>query len=433
MFTMFKSKKDDSQDFIECKENLRNLQAELDEKISNCENFKIDILKKTNELFHSLTKIEYIKEMIQKVEKQTEMITNITSSSEEMSTSIEDISTYVQNSFNSTNEGIESSKESVEKINNSFKLFENILAKTAVVQDNMNSVNLETKEIDKMIEIIKSVADQTNLLALNASIEAARAGEQGRGFVVVAEEIKKLAENTTKQVKNIQNTVSSLNEKVKISTNNLNNVMESFDEAKVKMTDSVKSINVITESLECVGKNFMEISANTEEQTATSQEISSNLMVINDEALYLREEINKTGKMVFEVTNLIDEIRLDGYNSLQIKDFKTHVNTMISDHLLWTCRVRNMILGYVKLDETQVQNFNICRLGKWMNTIEKEDPRLNNIIKDIKKPHQELHEIAKLSIIAYKNNKLNEAENLLEKMNNASGKVVSLLEKMLDI
>ena len=388
-------------------------------------------LAQVNSLLKYMTEMDYIKDMLLDVTKQTDMIEGVAASSEEMTASIEDVSDFVQTSSHSAQDSIGMSGQTVERIDLAFKDIEKTFEASQEVQRTMDNVNVEAKKINDMVGIIKGVADQTNLLALNASIEAARAGEHGRGFAVVADEIKKLAENTKEQVSFITEVVNKLTSQIESASEALVASNASFSEGKGEMNDAVTSLDSIKDSLDNISGNFTEISANIEEQTAASQEISSSIMVMNDKAKTIHEGTEKTGMAFNSLSKIVNDMRLGLIEEVDDLDTKTQIELSVTDHLMWRWRVYNMILGFENITVDEVGDHKSCRLGKWCDEMHHASgDDFCAIVDELGTPHKKLHSLAKEAVVAYNSGDMAKAEKSLHEMDDASKEVIAYLGQL---
>lgn len=200
-------------------------------------------------------------------------------------------------------EGFETLKSLVEKTNESSRATEEI-------HQSILKNNLSAEKIDQASSMIQNISDQTNLLALNAAIEAARAGEAGRGFSVVAEEIRKLAEqsgafsseikrdikelkeNSENAVKVMEKVVQIINdqetsvqtteekfESIASSIDDIRKVLRLLNDSSVKMNENKEKIIELTQNLSAISEENAagteEASAAIEEQAATINEIAA--------------------------------------------------------------------------------------------------------------------------------------------------------------
>ncbi|MBF0607143.1 MAG: methyl-accepting chemotaxis protein [Candidatus Magnetobacterium sp. LHC-1] len=144
----------------------------------------------------------------------------------------------------------------------------------------VTSLGERSMKIGDIISVINDIADQTNLLALNAAIEAARAGEQGRGFAVVADEVRKLAERTSKATSEISEMIGSIQKEVKATVNSMDEVTEKVNTGVAHVTKAGDSLRDIVQNVDNLQGLVQNIATATEEMSSVSDTIQKDIEAV---------------------------------------------------------------------------------------------------------------------------------------------------------
>jgi methyl-accepting chemotaxis protein len=147
--------------------------------------------------------------------------------------------------------------------------------------DTVQALGKSSDQIGEIVQVIDDIADQTNLLALNAAIEAARAGEQGRGFAVVADEVRKLAERTTKATKEIAGMIRQIQKDTNGAVESMNRGTVEVEKGRTLAEQSGISLKEIISGAEKVVDVATQVAAASEEQSNASEQISKNIESIS--------------------------------------------------------------------------------------------------------------------------------------------------------
>lgn len=387
------------------------------------------LIRSINDLVVEMTSLDYVKDMVMGVKKQTEVLESIAAGSEELSSSVTEVANFVSESNQKTHEAIDLSDDFIGNVGETFDQIIDAFKQTQKAAESIDKLSEGAEKIEQMVTVIKSVAAQTNLLALNASIEAARAGDAGRGFGVVAEEIKKLADSTKEQADIIQGVVNDLREGTLYTVSLVESATQTFLTGRDKMEVSKVKMNDMQASLHEVGESFEKVHQSIDAQTAVTEEMASNLMVVNEEVKKLDDQSNRTGQEYNEICKALNQMRIETMDKILL-DEADQLDLCMTDHLIWKWRVYNMIMGYENFKESDVGTHKTCRLGRWVEETGAENPKYTSEIQRMEAPHKAVHDLAKEAIRLFNAGNVSGAEDKLSQMNIQSQKVMQCLDRI---
>ena len=214
-------------------------------------------------------------------EHQADATSSMAAAVEELSVSIDQVEESAATARLITLESTERSNTGANVIHQAVEEMHHIAESVTATANSIRGLEDEANQISGIVNVIKEIADQTNLLALNAAIEAARAGEQGRGFAVVADEVRKLAERTSKATLEIGSMIGKIQEGTKTATVGMEAGVARVEVGVTLASRAGTEIEQMQDASKRISQASDAISHSLKEQAAATRDIASRVEKIS--------------------------------------------------------------------------------------------------------------------------------------------------------
>ncbi len=284
-------------------EELNIMAEQLHDTITRVAHNGLEVASAANQM-HSTAE-----QMATGAEQAAAQTQTIATASEEMAATTNDIAGNCHQAASNAGKVNEAAATSAQIVDETIAVMAQIAVRVKDTATMVATLGNRSEEIGEIVGTIEDIADQTNLLALNAAIEAARAGEQGRGFAVVADEVRALAERTTKATKQIAATIRSIQHETNSAVISMEEGVREVEKGTRDASKSGESLQSILEQIGVLTMQVSQIATAAEEQTATTTEISNNIQQITAVVQMTANGSQESAAAAAQLSRLSDELR----------------------------------------------------------------------------------------------------------------------------
>jgi methyl-accepting chemotaxis protein len=259
-------------------ENLRNIIKDVMKASEQVTNHSDELTQSSSEVKDGSHQIAAtMQELSSGSETQASSATDLSEAMSKFTTKIMEASTNSDHVTNSSNEVLGLTDEGSKLMASSIKQMTSIDKIVQEAVQKVQGLDQQSQEISKLVAVVQGIAEQTNLLALNAAIEAARAGEHGKGFAVVADEVRKLAEQVSLSVSDI--------------TDIVNGIKQESSKVASSLQNGYKEVANGTEQIKTTGITFDSINTSVSNMVSRIQTVTTNLSHITESSKQMNQSI----------------------------------------------------------------------------------------------------------------------------------------------
>ena len=252
-----------------------------------------DDSSRVNEKCNSLS--DTAKENNQHIENMHAQTNQVATAVNEMTASIQEVANNAAQTADSAQEAKQASEKGGELVKNTSNTIAELAKEIGSASTVISQLEQDSEDINRILEVIRSVAEQTNLLALNAAIEAARAGEQGRGFAVVADEVRTLATRTHESTEEITAMIEKLQNGSQAAVKSMKEAESKAEQSVEQAKSTTDSINHVNQSIQNISDMSYQIASAVEEQSTVAEEVNKSITIVSEssEKLSLSSSANE--------------------------------------------------------------------------------------------------------------------------------------------